>query len=425
MKSTERQPGHESGLEQLDARVWRSRLPGGTLVLSERMDSVRSVAIGFWFRQGTAHENADQAGITHLLEHVVFKGTAHRTAHEIAVALERFGGSLDAFTTHEHTSFLAHVPERAIGDAIDVLADLCFAPRLRASDVETEREVVLEEIARSEDTPEDIVFDLHADFLYDGHPYGSPILGTKESVAGLGAGDLRRLHREAFTPGRLIVAAAGAVRHEELVASVSERLPAMPNGSAPWVQAPSRMASGLRRIERDGARQAHIVAGCPGVARGAPLRYAAILVDTAFGGGMSSRLFQRIREERGLAYSVYSFQAFYRRGGHLGAYVGTRPETSDAARDLLLEEFGRLAESGLEPGELETAREQLEGQLMLSLEAPAARMHRLAGIALHDEPYRSLDEVARLVREISAGDAAQAAALHDPDRVAVLELAPA
>lgn len=425
MKTGTLETVRKTGEERLDTHVWRTRIPGGPVVLSERMDSVRSVAVGFWFRQGTAHENPDEAGITHFLEHTVFKGTERRTACDIALALERHGGSLDAYTAHEHTSLLAHVPERCLGEALDVLSDLGFSPRLCEADVATEREVVLEEIARSEDTPEDVVFDLHAAFLYDGHPYGAPILGTRDSVSAISAKDLHRLHADTFTPERLIVAAVGAVRHEELVQLVTERLPSVTGVPRATVPPPTSGGLGLRRIERSGARQTHIVAGCLGVARSDPLRYATILVDSVFGDGMSSRLFQRIREERGLAYSVYSFQAFYESGGHVGAYVGTRPETAVQARDLLLEELGRLATEGLTGAELETARAQLEGQLMLSLESPSARMHRLAGFALHGEPYRSLDEVVRIIRELSPADVDRAAALHHPDRVALLELAPA
>jgi predicted Zn-dependent peptidase len=356
---------------------------------------------------------------------MVFKGTARRSARAIAAEIEGVGGAIDAYTTHEHTSYQVRVPAVHLGRGIDVLSDLAFQPLLRQDDLDLERRVILEEIARVEETPEDLVFELHAEHLYGDHPYGKPILGTRETVESIDRTDLRGLHAQAYAPSNLIVAVAGDVEHEDLVERVARSLPTSPPVERPDVPCPERPGQGTRRVDRPGGTQVHIVVGCPGLEYGAALRHAAVLVSTALGGGMSSRLFQRIREERGLAYSVFSFHSFYRRGGHLGAYVGTHEATAGEAREAVEAELRVVAETGLEPAEIEITKEQVKGQVMLALEAPAARMHRLANVALYDEPYRSLEEVTALIDGISEEDLRAAGALYHPARLAVLELWPA
>ncbi|MCL7965275.1 MAG: insulinase family protein [marine benthic group bacterium] len=413
------------GTRQLASEVYETTLPSGTRILSERMDSVRSAAVGFWFRSGSAHEPEAQAGITHLLEHMVFKGTDRRSARQLALAIEGLGGSLDAYTSHEHTSFLVRVPEGGLETAVDVLSDLCFHPRLDEADLELEREVVLEEVARVEDTPDDLVFELHGAFLFDGHPYGAPILGKPATVSSICREDLVRQHQVGFQPSRLVVAGAGLLEHDRLVELVAARLPDVAGSAPPDLAPPDSWGTGHRTEKRPGGSQAHLVAGAPGVPWGDPLRDATIVVGTALGGGMTSRLFQRIREELGLAYSVFSWQSFYRRGGALGAYVGTRPETLDRAREVLFAELALLAERGLAPDEDAETRTQLRGQLLLALESPASRMHRLASTALSDEPYRPLDEISRRIEALTTEQIAEACRLLRPEALAVLELVPA
>jgi predicted Zn-dependent peptidase len=410
--------------DRLDEGIWRSVLAGGTEVLSECIDSVQSVAVGFWFRRGTAHEDPSERGIAHLLEHLVFKGTERRSARQLAEEIESVGGSLDAYTTHEHTSFQARVPATHLQDGIDVLSDLSFSPALRERDLDVEREVVLEELARVEDTPEDLVFELHAEFLYGDHPYGAPILGTRESLERIDVDAVRRLRSQAYCPSNLVVAAAGCLEHEVLLDLLEEWLPEAGPAAIAGLSEPGAMQTGSRRVHRPGGRQVHIVAGCPGFEYANPLRYAAILVGTSLGGGMSSRLFQRIREELGLAYSVFSFQSFYGTGGHAGAYLGTRLETADAAREALLEELLRVAQTGLTTDEEKALKEQLKGQLMLALETPASRMHRLAALAMYGDRYRSLEETAAVIDEVTSEDLRAVARLYHPERLAVLELWP-
>ncbi|WP_419948512.1 M16 family metallopeptidase [Candidatus Palauibacter sp.] len=391
--------------------------------MSERLDSVRSVAVGLWVRQGRVHEDPAEGGVSHLLEHMAFKGTRRRSARDLAWELERLGGALDAYTTHESTAFQARVPAGDLDIALDVLCDLTFRPRLEARDLEVEREVVLEEIAAAADIPEDIAFEEHARFLYGGHAYGEPILGTRATVRALPATALAEAHRRAYRPDNVVVAAAGAVEHEALVAGLARWLPDRAGGPPPEDPPTPVPGIGMRRIPRDGGRQTHIVTGGLSVPYRDPLRYAIYVTSTALGGGMSSRLFQRIREERGLAYSVYSFHGFFSRAGHVGAFVGTRPETAEEAREALLEELDRLAREGLTKAELDDTRSQLTGQFLISLESPAARMNRLAGIALHGHRYRTLDEVAARIDAVDRTQCLEAAAYFAPDRLATLELA--
>jgi len=414
-----------AGTAELDVGVFQTVLPSGTRILSERIDSVRSVATGFWFRSGSAHEPTELAGISHLLEHMVFKGTERRSALELALEIEGLGGSLDAYTAHEHTSFMARVPDTALDTALDVLADLSFEPRLLAEDLALERQVVLEEIARAEETPDDLVFELHGDFLFGGHPYGSSILGRRETVNSIDTADLSLLHSSSYRPAALVVAAAGRVDHEELVELVERHLPDDPGSGPRDVARPDSFGRGFREVARPGGSQVHIVAGAPGIAWGDSLCDASIVVGTALGGGMTSRLFQRIREELGLAYAVFSWQSFYRTGGAVGAYLGTRPESADRAREALLSELQILADKGLSKQEDEETRTQIKGQLLLSLESPSSRMNRLAGTVLHDEPYRSLDEIAARIDAVTPDDVGEACSMLHPDGLAVLELAPA
>lgn len=404
-------------------------LDNGVRVLSEAIPGVRSVAVGVWVRQGSAHESAETMGSSHLLEHMAFKGTARRSPREIALALEGLGGSLDAYTSREHTSFQARALDEHLGEALDVVADVVLRPRLREEDLELEREVVLEEISTVEDTPDDLVFDLHGARLWQGHGYGQPILGTRETVGALGAGDLRSLHAGRYAGRNLVVAAAGNVRHEEVVDRVGRLFGDAPAGRrrAP-VERPRSVRRGEERgeerVERDSA-QTHVVFGTDLVPHSDPRRYGLVLLSAAFGGGMSSRLFQRVREELALAYTVYSYQSFYTAGGMGGVYVGTRPDGADRAVAAIREEYARLAAGGLEEEELEQTKRQVKGQIMLSLESTGARLYRLAGFALYDEPWLDLDDLLARIDAVNAVEVrALAAEFYDPARQLVLRLGP-
>lgn len=400
-------------------------LDNGVHVLSERIDGVRSVAVGVWVRRGSAHEVPADSGVSHLLEHMVFKGTGRRSAEEIAGAIEGLGGSLDAYTSREHTSYQARILDEHLPEALDVLADLVVDPSLRHEDLELEREVVLEEIAQVEDTPDDLVFELHGARLWEGHPYGWSILGTKESVGQMSADTLRALHREQYLGANLVVAAAGNLDHDDLVERIIAHFGGLPAGErTPAVEHPRRTRSGLETVARSSA-QTHIVFGSDGPPHTSPDRHAVNLLSAALGGGMSSRLFQRVREELGLCYSIFTYQSFYSRAGSFGVYVGTRPATADAAAEAVRAELGRVADEGLPADELERTKRQVKGQIMLSLESTAARMYRLASFALHEEPFQDLDDLLAELDSVADEDIRRVAERYcHPDRQLELRLGP-
>jgi predicted Zn-dependent peptidase len=403
----------------------RAELDGGLLVLTEEIPTLRSASIGVWVRTGSIHEQRAEMGVSHLLEHMVFKGTAKRSARDIAIVLERLGGSLDAYTTREHTCFQSRVLDEHLDTALDVLADLVIDPLLRSEDLELEREVVLEEISTVEDTPDDLIFDVHAEMLWGDHPYGYSILGTRDTVTSLGESDLKRVHTREYRRPNMVIAAVGNVKHADLVGKISTLFTAAPNGaSAPFHADAPPMNAREERLTR-ATSQTHIVMGTRTFGHGDARRYALVLLSNAFGGGMSSRLFQRVREELGLAYAVYSFQSFYKHGGISGVYVGTRPEWADKAADVIRAEYSKLAADGLTDEELADMKSQVKGQIVLSLEGTSSRLHRLAGTALYDEPFLSVDEVMKRVDAVTQDDvAALAAEYFDPSQQVVVRLGP-
>jgi predicted Zn-dependent peptidase len=409
------------------AAVRRTVLNNGLTVLSETVPGVRSVAFGAWVRAATLHESKQTMGVSHLLEHMVFKGTTRRTSRDINLALETLGGSLDAYTAREHTSFQARVLDEHVRDAADVIADVLFRPLLRESDLALERKVVLEEIASVEDTPDDLVFELHNEQVWGENGYGYQILGNRETVSGLTTADLRRLHSAAYHPGNVVVAAAGSIDHDELIEVLHDTgwldVPTNTGSTfaAPTVAPPS---PSYIHVPRDGA-QTHLVFGCPTFAHSDERRYAFSLVSILLGGGMSSKLFQHVREELGLAYSVYTFSSFYAETGMHGVYVGTGPETADQAAEAVIAELRTMAEQGLPDDELAAGKQQLKGQITLSLESPSSRMYRAAGLELYDEPFLPLDETLARVDAIDSETvAAVCQAYLAPEQQTVVSLGP-
>jgi predicted Zn-dependent peptidase len=391
------------------------------------MPGVRSVSFGAWVRAASLHEPRERMGVSHLLEHMVFKGTARRSAHEIALSLEALGGSLDAYTSREHTVYQGRVLDEHLVDAADVIADIVFRPTLRDVDLALERKVILEEIGMVEDTPDDLVFELHNETLWGAHPYGYSILGTRETVNGLRVADLQALHTRAYHPGQLVVAAAGNVEHDRLIDVL---------GETGWLDAPAGDATALtspipfaekptvRHVMRDGA-QTHIVAGTTAVAHGDPRRFPLLLLSMLLGGGMSSRLFQRVREELGLAYAIYTYQTFHADMGMHGVYVATAPESAGAALDAIRAELRSVVEEGLPADEVAMGRQQLKGQVTLSLESVSSRMYRAASVELYREPYRTLDDVLALIDAITVDEVASVAReFFAPELLTVVSLGP-
>jgi predicted Zn-dependent peptidase len=405
----------------------RTVFPNGLTVVSEQVPGVRSMALGAWVKSASLHESRDVMGISHMLEHLCFKGTARRTAREIAGALESLGGSLDAYTAREHTAFQARVLDEHLPQAVDVMCDVMFRPLLRDDDLTLEKKVVLEEISMVDDTPDDVVFELHNEVLWGDHPYGYSILGTRDSVTALTGDQLRALHARAFVPSNVVVAAAGSVAHEQLVNELHKAgwgdlsASAAPADNRPDAKSATPV---VKRVKRDSA-QAHLVFGSPTIRHGDPRRHALILVDTLLGGGMSSRLFQRIREELALAYSVYSFQSFHRDSGVHGVYAGTAPETAEKTLEAIREQLGLIASRGVSADELALVKQQVKGQITLSMEGVHSHMYRAAAVDLFDEPWMSLDALLAQVNAVTleVANAACAEFFH-PDRQTVVQLGP-
>jgi predicted Zn-dependent peptidase len=412
--------------ERLDEGLFRSVAPNGLSVLSEALPGVRSAAVGVWVRSGSAHEAAGQMGAAHLLEHLVFKGTERRSAKQLAEELEVRGGSLDAYTSRDHTSFQAHVLDADLPLAVEILTDLVRRPLLREPDLELERSVVLEEISGVEDTPDDLVFDRHARTLWPEHPYGYPILGTRETVGRLSAAELAAVYREGYYRGNCVIAAAGHVDHAQLLAVLDREGWFDGESEAPRAPIPAAPARrGAAVTEARTTSQSHIVLGTDTFGGKDPRRYALAILTNLLGGGMSSRLFQRVREELGLAYAVYAYQHLYQSAGTLGVYVGTQPATAAAAEAAIVEELDRVAREGLTAEELASGRQQLKGQVMLSLESPGSRMHRLASTVLHRDRYRRLDEVLAEIDAVTVdGIGAVAAEFFAPQRWSVARMGP-
>jgi predicted Zn-dependent peptidase len=411
---------------RLDAGLHRTDAENGVVVLSETLPAVRSVAVGIWVRAASAHEEARTMGVSHLLEHMVFKGTERRSARQIALELEVRGGALDAFTARDHTSYQARVLDADLPRALDVLTDIVLHPVLREADFELERKVVLEEISTVEDTPDDLVFDLHARTLWPEHAYGFPILGTRETVSAMRAADLRELHGRAYHPRQIVIAAAGAVTHDLLLKLLTQHgWFTRPGGAAPpAVRSAAAQRGVINRVARDGA-QTHVVIGTDTFPYRDPRRHAVALLANVLGGGMSSRLFQRVREELGLAYSVYAFQSFYRDGGQMGVYVGTQPGRAVDAVDAIQAELHAVAREGLDADALAEAKQQLKGQVTLALESPAARMFRLAGFPLHEVSYRSIDDTLQDIHAVTADEVAGVASeFFTPGRQTAVWLGP-
>lgn len=410
-----------------DAALRRTVLPNGLTVLSEFMPGVRSVAFGAWVRAASLHESPERLGVSHFLEHMVFKGTRRRSARQIALELEALGGSLDAYTAREHTVYEARVLDEHLDVAVDVIGDIVFEPSLRVKDVATERKVILEEIGMVDDAPDDLVFELHAQQLWGGGAYGYPILGTRETVGALGVDWLRELHARAYHPAQIVVAAAGNLSHERLLEALERNGWAdRAMGDAEPLVAPPAVAAApaSTHVTRDGA-QTHVVFGAPAVAHADPRRRPLVLLSNVLGGGMSSRLFQRVREELGLAYDVHTYHEFHADTGVHGIYVGTGPDTATDAVAAIRDELARVAAEGLPEAELAMGKSQLKGQITLALERPSSRMYRAASVELYGERWRTLDE---LLAEIDAVESEAvrdvAATFFTADGQTVLSLGP-
>lgn len=357
----------------------KTTLPGGIRVMTETIPHVRSASVGVWVGAGSCWESPTDMGMSHFIEHMVFKGTKTRTAKEIARAIDGRGGSLNAFTAKENTCYYAKVLDRHLDVAVDVLADMLQHSLWDSLELEKEKGVILDEIRMYEDDPDDLVHDRFTARLFADHPLGRPIMGTAETVSSFTREQLTAYYATHYTPDHVVVAVAGNVTHQAVVELVSERFTQLSGQRSASFPAPPVMPTGNRltmKVKPD-SEQLHIVLGTAGLHQDHPEAYALHLVNTVFGGGPSSRLFQAVREDRGLAYSVYSFTTSYRDAGAFGIYAGCNPAQFEQVMDVLQAEVEQLADQGLTAEELAEAKEQLKGQLMLGLESTSGRMTRL------------------------------------------------
>jgi predicted Zn-dependent peptidase len=389
--------------------ILRRALDNGVRVVTERMPEARSASIGFWIGTGTRDERPELAGAAHFLEHLLFKGTPRHSALDIAEAFDAIGGETNAFSTKEYTVVHGRVLAEDLGLCCDYLADMVVHPLIRAEDVEAERRVVLEEIALRDDTPDDLVFDVFAEAVYGEHPLARPVLGTSESVASLSAGAVRGFHDAGYNAANIVVAAAGLVDAAAIAGWVSELFPAAGATSPPRPLVEARRARGVRVVDKD-SEQVHLVLGGLGYSREHPDRFAWEVLDVLLGGGMSSRLFQEIREQRGMAYSVYSYRDLYQETGMYGIYVGTSPENTAEVLKIAEGILDALAADGPTPAEVERAKGHLRGSLALSLEDSANRMSRLGRSELMRGEILTVDELMAKMEAVTLQEVARVAA---------------
>jgi predicted Zn-dependent peptidase len=404
-----------------------SELDSGERVISEKVPSVRSVAIGFWIGAGSRDERDDRAGVSHFIEHLLFKGSRSYDAQQIAETFDAMGAELNAATSREHTVVYSRVPDRHTEEALQVMTDMVFAPAF--AELDQEREVVLEEIAMYEDTPQELVHDLFSEAVFGDHPLGRPVIGTREVIGTVSRRALAGYHRSMYGGGNIVVAAAGNLEHETVV-GLLERAQRRAGETAaksgvrirrPLVTAPP---PGLR-FQRKDTEQYHVCVGAPGISRSDRRRFAASLLDSILGGSASSRLFQEIREKRGMAYAVYSFISQYTDTGFVGFYVGTREENLAESLEIAARELADIAAGRLRPQELTRAKENLKGRIVLSMESTSSRMSRLGKSLITDTELLSLD---RLIAEIDAVDedevAELASVLLAPERFSAAGIGP-
>jgi predicted Zn-dependent peptidase len=369
-------------------------LDGGLTVVTEHMADVRSASIGFWVGTGSVDEPAAHAGASHFLEHLLFKGTADRTARSIAMEVDSVGGDMNAYTTKEYTTFYVRLLGEDADMGVELLSDIIWSPAFRADEFESERQVILEEILMHGDEPAELVHDVLASTLWPDHPLGRDVLGSADTISSMDNGDVASFHDAHYRPGNLVVAAAGAVDHDRICSLVSEAFTRQgrPDGAAPVRSAPGLSPGGRFDDARD-TEQTHLAVAVPGPDRNDEQRHALAIVEHVLGGGMSSRLFQTIREKRGLAYSVFAYRLGFEGAGALGVYAGTSPDQAATVLTLVDEEMDRMASDGLTEAELESARGHMRGSMALGLEDSGARMSRIGHAQLVHGRVLTIDEV--------------------------------
>jgi predicted Zn-dependent peptidase len=377
-------------------------LDNGLTILTEKMPHVRSISLGIWLKIGSRSETQELNGVAHFIEHLLFKGTSHRTAEEIARQVDSIGGHLDAFTAKETICYSTKVLDEHLPIAFDILADLLINPKFDPADMEKERSVILEEIKMVEDTPDDLVHEIFIQNFWKDQPLGRPILGTKQTVNRLDRDKVVDFFREFYTPDDLVISAAGNLEHETVVNLIADKFGSVRTHRNGHVEVPAHTHSRISIRNKKELEQVHICLGVPSHSLSHEDRYACYILNTILGGGMSSRLFQNIREKQGLVYAIFSGLNSYRDTGCLSIYAGTSLETAEKVVDLVIEEFRNLKQHPVDPEELRRAKDHLKGSLMLSLESTSSRMSNLARQELYFGKYFSLDEMISSIEKVTA-----------------------
>lgn len=366
-------------------------LPNGLRVITETMPSLRSVALGCWVDTGTRDETGNEAGVSHFLEHLLFKGSEKISAREVSETFDAIGAESNAFTSKEATCYWARLLDQDLGTGLDVLAEIIQRPAFRPHEIDAERQVVIEEINMSEDDPDDVAHENFTTAVFSGHVLEAPVLGTRESIRAMTRDDIDGYWKRRYGAGSMVVAAAGSVDHQAVVEMIAERFGDWSGDGVSHDHLPADHISGVRVTRRD-TEQAHVVLGGPGLDRSDERRWAFEILNHIVGSGMSSRLFREIREERGLAYAVYGFRLAYADNGAWGVYVGTTPSQTDTCLRIISDELAKVVAEGITEEELERAKGSMRGGLALALEEANSRMIRLGRDELAGMPHLSVDE---------------------------------
>ena len=383
--------------------VVRELLDNGLRLITESMPHVRSVTIGVWLMRGSRHESDDRSGIAHFVEHMLFKGTDTRTAEDIAQAIDSIGGQLDAFTAKEYASYYIKVLDEHLPLAVDLLADIVLRPAFSAEEVEREKKVILEEIKMVEDTPDDLVHELFTQHFWEGHPLGRPILGSKETVEAFTADSLLEYFRDAYVASNMIISAAGNLEHANVRQLIEAAFGGLAKSGQPVRAEPPRVVPQVITRTKE-LEQSHLCLGTDSYPQSHDDRYVSYILNTMLGGSMSSRLFQNVREKRGLAYAVFSGLSAYRDAGSITIYAGCANEAVGEVIDLCVEELRGIKRADVPESELRRAKDHLKGSLMLSLENTASRMSHLARQEIYFDRHFGLDETLSGVERVSAAD---------------------
>ena len=400
-------------------------LPNGVRIITEEIEHVRSAAIGVWVGAGSRDEREGYEGISHFMEHMFFKGTERRTARELAESLEAVGGQLNAFTTKEYTCYYVKVLDEDLDLAIDVLSDMFFHSLFDEKEIEKEKNVVIEEIKMYEDSPDELIHDIFSEYVWNEHPLGKPILGTEESIGALSREKIMSFLSEHYAPDNVVIAVAGKIKHEDVVAKLTDQFGTFKRGGRRVLEG-TPLGQKVEYYQKKDTEQMHILLGVPGLGQDDDDIYAMHIFNNILGGGLSSRLFQEIREQRGLAYSVYSYHATYVDAGLFAVYAGTSPKNTKEVIECILQELKEIRQQGISESELARTKAQIKGGLYLGLEAVSSRMSRLGKTELTYNRVLSPEEVVGKLEKVTLEDVSRLIGrLWQREKISIMTLGPA